>query len=64
MYQVSETARKALDPTLSAAEKQAARAAATTAIADPKVNSAIASYKAWVTANCGSLSAKILSGGA
>jgi len=63
VYQVSETARKALDPTLSAAEKQAARAAATSAISDPKVKSAIASYKAWVTANCGSLTSKILSGG-
>jgi hypothetical protein len=63
VYQVSETARKALDPTLSAADKQAARAAATSAIVDPKVKSAITSYKAWVTANCGSLSSKILSGG-
>lgn len=64
VYAVSETARKALDTTLSAAEQQAARAAATSAIADPKVKTAIASYKAWVTANCGSLSGKILSGGA
>ena len=63
VYRVSELAQAALDGTLSAADKRAASAAASAAVATPEVKAAIASYKDWVGANCGSLSAKILSGG-
>ena len=63
-YAISETARAALDPTLSAADKRAAGAAAAAAATTPEAKAAIADYRTWVTANCGSLTTKILAGGA
>ena len=61
-YAISEAARRALDPSLSAADKRAAASDAATAAGTPEAKAAIADYKAWVQAHCGSLSAKILSG--
>jgi hypothetical protein len=63
VYAVSEIARKALDTTLTPAQKRAAGLAAAAAVRTPGVTGAIARYKAWVTANCGGLAPKILSGG-
>jgi hypothetical protein len=63
VYAVSEIARKALDTSLSPAEKRAAGSEAAAAVGTPEVKAAIADYKTWVQANCGDLSAKILAGG-
>jgi len=61
-YAISEVARRALDPGLSAADKRAAATQAAAAAGTPEAKAAIADYKSWVQANCGALSAKILSG--
>ena len=62
-YEISTLARAALDQSLSPAEKAAAGGRAATAVATPEAKAAIADYKAWVSANCGSLATTILSGG-
>lgn len=63
VYAVSELARKALESGLSPADKSAAGRTAASAVGTPEVKAAIADYKAWVQANCGSLAPKILAGG-
>ena len=62
-YGISSLARAALDPSLSPADKAAAGQRAATAVGTPEAKAAIADYKAWVSANCGSLATTILSGG-
>ena len=62
-YGISNLARAALDPSLSPADKAAAGQRAATAVGTPEAKAAIADYKAWVSANCGSLATTILSGG-
>lgn len=62
VYAVSEKGQAALDPSLSSAQKAAAASAAMTAMRTPEVKAAIATYKSWVTAHCGTQATKILSG--
>ncbi len=62
-YEISNLGRAALDPSLSPAEKAAAGGRAATEVGTPEAKTAIADYKAWVSANCGSLATTILSGG-
>ena len=62
-YEISNLARAALDQSLSPAERAAAGGRAATAVATPEAKAAIADYKAWVSANCGSLATTILAGG-
>jgi hypothetical protein len=59
---VSELATDALSSTASAADRAASAKATTAATSDPTVKTAIADYTAWVKANCGDQTAKILSG--
>ena len=62
-FEIATLARAALDRGLSPAEKAAAAGRTATAVATPEAKAAIADYKAWVSANCGSLATTILSGG-
>jgi hypothetical protein len=61
-YAISELADNALTST-NPAEKAAAVKAAADAAKDPAAKSAIADYTAWVQANCGDQTSKILSAG-
>jgi hypothetical protein len=62
VYAVSELASDALSGTASAADRAATAKATAAAASDPAFKTAIADYTAWVKANCGDQTAKILSG--
>ncbi len=60
VFELSEKAQQALDPSTSAANKQTLMMEARTEVTSAPVMAAINEFKAWVNGHCGSLAPAIL----